>query len=190
MTKQSTLNKADEIKTLLLSYWRFQRGCSIVATEFNYGESDVISYSERNHTFYETEVKISIGDMRREKKKMKHRRVILNSSMWDISPAYHLRARFFYFAVPEAIQEAALKVCEELFPYAGLLVVKDYEEFLKQNPTPYAKNVPISEVKRPRSMEVAKVTPETVLWLAKGTSNTLCSVSYQLMLLKREKRRR
>ena len=185
MTKQSTLNKADEIKTLLLSYWRFQRQCPIVATEFNYGESDVISYSERNHTFYETEVKISIADLR-EKKKMKHRRVILNSAMWDISPTYHLRARHFYFAVPMAIREAALKVCEELFPYAGLLVVDDYEEFLKQNPTPHA-NVPIYMVKRSRSMEVAKVTPETVLWLAKGTSNTLCSMSYELMLLKRKK---
>ena len=187
--RRKRIPKAEEIKILLLSYWRFHRGCPIVATEFNYGESDVISYSERNHTFYETEVKISIADMRREQKKMKHRRVILNSSMWDLSPTYHLRARHFYFAVPEAIQEQALKVCEELFPYAGLLVVRDYEKFLVENETPNA-SVPIGEVKKPRSMEVRKVTPETIQWLAKGMSNTLCKVSYELMLLKREKQRR
>ena len=181
------LTQAEEIKILLLSYWRFQRQCLIVATEFNYGESDVISYSERNHTFYETEVKISIADIRREQKKMKHRRVILNSSMWDISPTYHLRARCFYFAVPEAIQEQALKVCQELFPYAGLLVVRDYEKFLVENETPNA-SVPIGEVKKPRSMEVRKVTPETVLWLAKGTSNSLCSMSYKWMRAERREK--
>ena len=187
--RRERIPKAEEIKTLLLSYWRFQRGCPIVATEFNYGESDVISYSERNHTFYETEVKISIGDMRRERKKMKHRQIAVSPSLWDLAPVYHLRARHFYFAVPVAIQEPAIKVCEELFPYAGLLVVDDYEEFLKQNPTPHA-NVPIKEVKRPRGMQVQKITPEAILWLAKGTSNTLCKMSYELMRLKREKRRR
>lgn len=182
------LTQAEEIKILLLSYWRFHRGCCIVATEFNFGESDVLSYSEESHTIYETEVKVSIGDMRRERKKLKHRRVILNSALWDTSPIYHLRARHFYFAVPEAIQEPALKLCQELFPYAGLLVVKDYEEFLKQNPTPHA-NVPISEVKRPCDMQVQKVTEETALRLAKGMSNTLCSMSYRLMLLEKGIRR-
>lgn len=181
------LTQAEEIKILLLSYWRFQRQCPIVATEFNYGESDVISYSEGKHIFYETEVKISIGDMRREQKKMKHRQVIRNPAMWDITPVYHLRARHFYFAVPEAIQEQAIKVCQELFPYAGLLVVRDYEKFLVENETPNA-SVPISEVRKPRGMQVQKITPEAIVWLAKGTSNSLCSMSYKWMRAERKER--
>jgi len=165
---------ADEIKTLLLCYWRFERGCEIVSTEFNYGASDVISVNLNEMSIYETEVKVSVADMKRECRKSKHRR----------TPTKRV-TNYFYFAVPDVMKEAALSLCKEFFPYAGLLVVRDYEEYLKANEKPYVAP-PISEVKRAQSFGLQPVDQKTIFWLARGMSNTLCSKAYQLMRLRRQ----
>ncbi|GAJ17864.1 unnamed protein product, partial [marine sediment metagenome] len=111
---------AAEIKTLLLCYWRFARGCSYVALEFSYGSADVIAATPRGQDIYETEVKVSTSDMKKELQKMKHR--FAQKGLWG-QDTYHLWANYFYFAVPESIKDRALAIINNYFPYAGLLVV-------------------------------------------------------------------
>lgn len=172
---------AEEIKTLVMCYWRFARGCTYVACEFNYGSADVISATPRGQNIYDTEVKVSIADMKKELSKIKHR--FAQKGLWG-QDKYHLWANYFYFAVPETMQNKALAIIQNYFPYAGLLVVKDYQQYLESNERPYI-NPPIAEVKRPQRFQTfASANPETLARLAKGMSNSLCSKAYELMRLK------
>lgn len=165
----------------MMCYWRFARGCTYVACEFNYGEADVISATPRGQDIYDTEVKVSIADMKKEVSKRKHR--FAQKGLWG-QDTYHLWANYFYFAVPESIKDKALAIIKTYFPYAGLLVVKDYQQYLKDNERPYT-SPPIAEVKRPRRFKTcASGDPETLARLARGMSNSLCSKSYELMRLK------
>lgn len=178
------LTQADEIKTLLLCYWRFSRGCPYIATEFEYGAADVIAASPSGQNIYETEVKISVGDMKKELGKRKHQ--LAQSGFWG-KDKLHLWANYFYFAVPSKIQVPAIALIVNYFPYAGLLLVEDYADYLKDNDKPY-QNVPISEVKKPARFETVLPTQDTLARLSRGMSNTLCSRSYQLLLLNRKRK--
>lgn len=172
---------AAEMKTLLMCYWRFQRQCYIVAQEFSRGDADIIAFSRKGRNIYETEVKISIADMRRDRNKPKH---YGQGQFWG-GDQRSIWANYFYFAVPENIKERALKVCLELFPYAGLLIVRDYEPYLRGNASPGVGGLPIDEIKEPKRHNVKPVNEETIFRLAKGMSNNLCTLSYELMKSKR-----
>ncbi|GAI90261.1 unnamed protein product, partial [marine sediment metagenome] len=50
------MKKADELKILVMGYWRFRRDCPIVASEYNYGDADVLSVTNSGMVI-ETEVK-------------------------------------------------------------------------------------------------------------------------------------
>lgn len=172
---------AEEIRVLVMCYWRFQRGQYFVASEFNYGDADVISVSKKGRMVYETEVKISIADMKREKYKSKH----FGMAQWWGSGTSHFWADFFYFAVPSAIQDKAVEVCRDLFPYAGLLVVDDYEQYLEHNERPYT-NPPIREIKEPKKLPAKPLDEEGIFRIAKGMSNSFCGRAYELMRLKHD----
>ena len=175
---------AEEIKALVMCYWRFNRGCIYVACEFNYGGADVISATPKGQDIYDTEVKVSTADMKRELSKIKHR--FAQKGLWG-KDNYHLWANYFYFAVPETIQDKALAIIQNYFPYAGLLIVKDCQQYLENHKRPYTK-LPIVEVKRPQRFQTfASANPETLARLARGMSNSLCSKAYELMLLKRNR---
>lgn len=170
---------AGEMKILLMCYWRFTRQCPLVAMEFDYGYADVIALSGKGRIIHETEIKMSIADMKADRRKPKHHPRNLFGK--DITRNW---ANYFYFAVPEGIKEKALKVCRELFPYAGLLVVGDYETYLKNNDKPFT-SPPITQLRDPQYLQVERISEKRLFRLVKGMSNNLCSNAYQLMLSKR-----
>jgi len=174
---------AKEMKTLLMCYWRFQRQHYIVAQEFSYGSSDVISFSERGRKVFETEIKISIADMRRERHKTKHK-FRSRPNIFGRMMSEEGRANQFYFAVPDTIENKAVGVCQELFPYAGLLVVDDCVGYLKTNPKPVSP-YPIREVREATAEAKAVVDEKRIFGLARGMSNNLCTASYEVARLKR-----
>lgn len=106
---------AKEIKVVLMCYWRVNRKCPIVATEYEYGSADVVAI-DCTLDRYETEIKISIADLKRDIKKRKHR-------FYADGKGWH-GAQRFYFAVPLEISDKAKEVVEEMYPYAGLIVVE------------------------------------------------------------------
>lgn len=61
----------------------------------------------------ETEIKVSLADLRKDRKKSKHR------AFRDNSP--RCVTHYFYFAVPRDIANDVKLICDALFPYAGIL---------------------------------------------------------------------
>jgi len=171
---------ADDIKAVVCCYWRFVRQCPLVATETTvggYGFStefppDVMAVS-KNGFLIETEVKVSIADLRREITKQKYR---VTWGLDGLSPRYQFpakysAAKFFYFAVPSAIVERAKPVLRELYPGAGLLEVEDL------NPAQYKSVIRWLPVAiRPRAMPSARrLSVEATHALTLRIVNQMCS---------------
>lgn len=116
----------DEMKSTMASYWRYKRQCPFVAIEVDWQLETWGSYwadvicVDKNRMLIETEVKVSLADLRKDKEKGKHTRFqhCLNGS-YD----RNLYTHFLYFAVPGDIANDAKAIVEELYPYAGLLGV-------------------------------------------------------------------
>lgn len=110
------------MKAIVAHYWRYDRQCLLVALEASClleawndgGQADVMAVTERRLVI-ETEVKLNIGDLRRDKRKPKHKWLAINDR--------HLPTHYFYFAVPRDIANPACLVCGNLYPYAGVLGV-------------------------------------------------------------------
>ncbi len=121
---------SEQIKAVIASYWRYVRQCPVIALEVN---SSLESYSSgeekadvlavtKNRWLIETEVKITLPDLRRDAKKSKHR------AFRDNLPTRCV-ARQFYFAVPRDIANEAKLICDDLFPYAGILGTNGLDEY-------------------------------------------------------------
>ena len=119
---------ADSIKAVIASYWRYVRQCPVIALEVN---SSLESYSsgeekadvlavDKNRYLIETEVKVTLADLRRDAKKSKHR---------DFQNNRLCVARYFYFAVPKDIANEAVVVCDQFYSYAGVLGTNGLDEF-------------------------------------------------------------
>jgi len=95
--------------------------CPVVALEVS---SNLSSYSDderadilavdKRRLLIETEVKVSLGDLRKDHKKLKHLAFRNGSDTW-------YPTRYFYFAVPREIANDAKIICDGLYPYAGVL---------------------------------------------------------------------
>ena len=111
---------SENMKVATLAYWRHSRHHIIGGIECK--NADVLTVT-RTLMLTESEIKISIADMRREitTKQYKHLR------MNGLLPSVYPEAHYFYFAVPEELQEKALAVCDEIYPHAGLLVFHEGE---------------------------------------------------------------
>jgi len=122
------MNEVDIIKLATLAYWRFDRQHIMGAIECSGADVKTVS---RNLMIAETEVKVTIADMRREvkTKRYKHRRMngeFATALMtYPTSTHYQPEVNYFYFIVPERLKDKALKAVAELYPYAGLLVCRD-----------------------------------------------------------------
>lgn len=129
-----------QVKAEVLCYLRFQRQVPLVAVEFQH--QDIVWVAQRRSAI--VEVKVSIGDLKADFKKDWHTGI-----RWALDPALHGAAEGcywgsavlhgrgsgygqyevwapnqFWFAVPDYIQDSALKVIESLYPYAGLLACR------------------------------------------------------------------
>lgn len=177
------MKKADELKILAMCYWRFTRGCPIVAMEYNYGDADVLAVHKDGCTV-ETEVKVSIRDLKRDKIKPKHWAMerefafVRGDDSIDPYMAGATRAHYFYFAVPEDLKDKALAVVEEVFPYAGLLVVQPVNPL--DSPS---YNVPVYAYKNGFFFsQKPKLNDKELLKVAKHMSNSLCRIGVELIL--------
>lgn len=127
------------VKAELLAYWRYIRQCPLVGVECF--DQDVLVVT-KSRSLVICEVKTSISDLRADGGKEFHFRA---AKLWGIKkePKNHkeFRAAYkalyardipipnqFYFAVPTELEEKALAVIEERYPYTGLIVVAHYPE--------------------------------------------------------------
>lgn len=105
---------SEEIKLAILDYLRYKRQYIYVATEVGDYNSDVLAVDKKNTI--EVEVKTSKSDLRKDRKKRKHRR-------YKERRSYEGIPNKFYFAVEEELKEAAIRECESLNPNYGVIVV-------------------------------------------------------------------
>ena len=131
---------ADDMKAVVCCYWRFVRHCPLVATETTLSTfgflaeypPDVMAVS-KNGFLIETEVKVSITDLRREITKRKYRRGQRQGdpptfTWFQCFPSEWNIAKYFYFAMPVSIVEKAKPILSEFYPGAGVLAVEEPRE--------------------------------------------------------------
>lgn len=155
------LNKVDEIKLATLAYWRFTRQHIMGAIECN--SADVLTVTKALMVT-ETEVKINIADLQREikTKLYKHRQMMIGEERKFLCPI----ANYFYFIVPEELGEKALVVCQERYPYAGLLTyTKGANDF-------YSPSSMICVAKTARRFKRPKPSIDEILKIGYAASNT------------------
>ena len=162
---------SDTIKAIVAAYWRYIRQCPVIALEVN---SNLSSYSgeemadvlavDKSRFLIETEVKVTLADLKRDAKKAKHRDFREN----------RLRcvARLFYFAVPRDIANDAKLICDDLFPYAGILGTNGLDEYgveIYRNPKPLAGK----RLAYPQALRLIFSQSSTVCRLAKKVEELL-----------------
>lgn len=96
---------SSEIKTVLMTYLRFSKGCDAIASEAGYFNSDVLA--SKQNMLYEFEVKTSKADLTADFKKPKHK-VYKTIKSRTSSYVYDHVPNYFYFAVPQELAEFAL----------------------------------------------------------------------------------
>lgn len=172
---------ADEIKYLVAIYWRFQRQHYLVSTE--YDGADVISVSEHGTLVCETEVKISIADLKKERQKPKHTKDAFGTKLYRPGYGY---VHEYYFAMPERMAELdqVKLICDGRFPYAGILAVGDYEDYLKREDGCYLPP-PVSCVKKSQRLVPANLDNNKIMDIARRMSNSYCNLAFKLMRLER-----
>jgi hypothetical protein len=155
---------SEQIKAVIASYWRYVKQCPVIALEAN---SDLSSYSgaemadvlavNKNRFLIETEVKISLADLKRDAGKSKHRHF---REGWFKYPTHH-----FYFATPKDIANAAKLICDDLFPYAGVLGTDGLNE------------LGVIVYRNPKQLARKKLTYPQILRLIFSQSGTVCRLS-------------
>ena len=161
------------MKAIVASYWRYTRQCPFVAFEANCwldsfnagGQADVLAMTERR-LIIETEIKLNIGDLRRDKHKMKHRCLATNDKC--------LPTHYFYFAVPWDIANPTCLLCGNLYPYAGVLGVHGGQ---------------IEVYRKARLRKVPKASLRRMRNIAREQSATVCRLAQQVVELKQSLRR-
>ena len=118
--------RANYIKSVIASYWRYDKQCPIVAVEANVklrpwpgGDRADILVMTQGKLLIEIEVKTNIEDLRRDINKEIHKD--LDKKVFSKYPVHA-----FFFAVLYDIAIEAEEIIREHFINAGLLVVQDY----------------------------------------------------------------
>ncbi len=112
------MKQAELIRIAILAYWKSTKHHMVGAIEAK--NADVLTVN-RSLMLTESEVKTSIADMQREVKTKQ-------SKHWRMTRGYpplYPEAHYFYFVVPENLADKAIAVCNERYPYAGLLICND-----------------------------------------------------------------
>lgn len=178
------MKRADKLKINVMCYWRFDRACPIVAIEHSWGASDVLAVTRRGMVI-ETEIKVTIQDLKRDRGKTKHfamereENFILGLASQKPYIRSAVRAHYFYFAVPQEMEAKALQVIEEMYPYAGLLVVRPNDFYQWDN---YHHIVtPVSAVRRSRRFDKPRLTEDEKMDIVRGLSVTACRMAFDLL---------
>ncbi len=159
-----------QLKAIFASYWRYIRQCPVVALEASStlsgwgGELADILAVNKKHMVIETEIKVSLSDLKHDRKKLKHRRLLNDDGTWPTN--------YFYFAVPQDIANAARLICDDLYPYAGLLATAS-DEFNVQS---------YKDAKRLKGQKLS--TPQ-ILRIVYEQSGTVCRLANKVEELTR-----
>ena len=160
---------SSEIKAMVAGYFRYKKQCSVIAFEASNkllwatGEpADILVVSE-SRMLYEIEVKISLTDLRNDKKKNKH---YLFRNRQNCLPVYK-----FYFAVPQELANAAIDIVKNYYPYAGLLAVSKFPF------TSAAIDFGVKEVLSPKIRNGNRLPMKEILYMVKEQSGTVCRLA-------------
>ena len=155
---------SDQIKAIIASYWRYVRQCPVIALEVN---SNLGSYSgeemadvlavDKNRFLIEAEVKVNLADLKRDAKKKKHCNFQDNRQ--------RCVARHFYFAVPKEIANTAKLICDDSYPYAGVLATNGLDEY------------GVEVYRKPRPLAGKRLTYSQALRLIFSQSGTVCRLA-------------
>ena len=176
-----------QLKMATLEYWRFKEQCPMVALEASCtlrafkdgGAADVLAVT-KTRLLIETEVKLTLSDLRRDSEKPKHiyfkqgLQLSLGSSALP-SPSIYPTS-LFYFAIPFELRGEAIQICEHLYPYAGVLLVDRYGEAMGDCCVH-------SQWRRPQRLSTTKLTGLQLMRMAREQSATLCRLARQAVLL-------
>lgn len=163
-----------KVKTAIACYWRYARGCPIVAFEapqwIDYragdGLADVLVVTSDNFLI-EVEVKVSMADLKRDKKKYKHQMSEMERSQ---KPTH-----YFYFAVPRELANEAVAICDQLYPYAGVMGVESNSSYGS-----------IEMYRIPRMLSKQKLTLLQLAQIVNKQSGTLCALAIKVVELSNE----
>jgi len=236
------MNKAFVLKARVAAYWRYEKQCGLVALEASTrlvgwnqgGQSDVLVLTDQNMVI-ETEVKLTAGDLRKDRDKAKHYHFYLDyfgrqdylmpevkawkkHEQWlaqrAISEAreytylcsqldylrtdaknkekhkeliagktahkyeYNYPVSRFYFAVPEDLRNEAKSICEELYPYAGLLIIQKVDTPGYDWEVSY--NNPISMARHPFPFRREPLDDDQLMHMQREMSATICRLAHKL----------
>lgn len=124
---------SEDLKTLALSWLRFEKQFNLICTEDPFRNADAIGTdtSQQCRKMIEIETKISIADLRADlNKRVKHERMgkLFRKEkihdLWQEDPEHTLFPSQFYFLVLDTLKDKAMDVIKELYPYAGLMHAK------------------------------------------------------------------
>ena len=162
----------DVIKAAMAWHYRYDAQCPLVALEANCrlkpwaGELADLLIVTKGRYLVEVEAKCSIGDLRKDRLKSKHR---------QFRDGYGgMPTRLFCFAVPKELANKAVAVCDKLFPYAGVWGV--YAEKGAYS------NVPgwsfFTELyRKPRVLRGERLTVEQLVQMVRQQSGTVCRLA-------------
>lgn len=159
--------KADSIKASVAAYWRYVRQCPLVALEANSrleafsdgGQADVLVVTKARYLI-EVEVKLNMADFRRDRHKLKHRNFRDN--------LVHYPTRFFYFAVPKELANKVKFLCDQLYPYAGVIGSNGLGEY------------ELEIYREAKPLWGSKLTFNQILRMVREQSATICRLSRKL----------
>ena len=159
------------IKACVAPWLRYNRQCLMVCFErdlgyFVSGQPDILAIS-KEHFVIEVEVKVSVSDFRKDKKKRK----------WEMEGGGFLRnVRQFYYAVPKNMVE---KIKDDIPRSCGLMAIDDFYHHRLND------NVAIIK-KAPTNRAAERVTLPTAIRMAKAQTGTLCYLAKKVWGLEKK----
>lgn len=171
---------SDDMKALIARYLRYDLQCPVLgleiasslATSYNDGGSaDVLAVNKKRYLI-EVEVKTSLADMKADRRKLKHeyyrkcigmpyKNTAMRFGKGEPKEPKAYPTHLFYFAVPYELANEAVTLCENLYPYAGLLTNKQH----------FYGNIVIE--KQPQILNRERLSLLQMARIAKGQSATL-----------------
>lgn len=169
------------IKAGVANYWRYERQYPVVAFEGNnklewgLGEqADILVVSEDGFLSV-VEVKVSLADFRKDRKKDCHTHFTNDSGRYPVA--------YFYFAVPTDLATKVSYLCDDLYPYAGVIGCKSTSQFgveVYKGTSQFAVEV----YRKPKGLKAEKLTAEQMKYLTRTQTATLCRLATKVEELK------
>lgn len=155
-----------EIKVAVATHYRYQEQCPIIAFEasdcmcmWGGGQADILVVT-RDRYLIQIEVKVSISDLRKDKHKKHHYHLFNDTGEYP--------SRYFYFAVPQELGVDIALICDQLYPYAGVIGCPNLLFYRKA-----------------RRRNVKRLSIKQVIYLVRSQTATLCRLASKVEEQKR-----